>query len=323
MVEFVAFNVIIDDIVCPDGRTHMGVLGGGGPQTAFGMRLWSEGVGIVSGIGDDLPESAWRWFEEMGVDTAGLRPENAPTARAWQVLEADGRRTQVWRVPWEVVGRHLWRTVDVLPGSYRDAVGFHMGVHPEAPNLGFIEELRGLGENVISVEPFRVPSRPLTDAERAGLLGCADVFSPNVSEVIPLVRERYDVAVLRLLTEKGGSRDEMVQLLVEGGAKVVALRMGKDGSIVYDSRTGEGWRIPAVPVEVVDPVGAGNAFCGGFIAGWAKERDVRLAGMCGAVAASFLVEQVGLPAPRPGLWDEARSRLESLRGQVRPFTITA
>ena len=33
----VAFGIIIDDIVFPDGATHMGVLGGGGPQTAWGM----------------------------------------------------------------------------------------------------------------------------------------------------------------------------------------------------------------------------------------------------------------------------------------------
>jgi cytidine kinase len=35
----ITFSIIIDDIVFPDGSTRMGVLGGGGPQTAFGMRL--------------------------------------------------------------------------------------------------------------------------------------------------------------------------------------------------------------------------------------------------------------------------------------------
>ena len=39
MVDLVAFGVILDDLVFPDGRTSLGVLGGGGPQTAFGMRL--------------------------------------------------------------------------------------------------------------------------------------------------------------------------------------------------------------------------------------------------------------------------------------------
>jgi len=53
-IDAVAFGVIIDDIVYPDGSTVMGVLGGGGPQTAFGMRLWQERVGLAAGVGEDF-----------------------------------------------------------------------------------------------------------------------------------------------------------------------------------------------------------------------------------------------------------------------------
>ena len=45
MVDFFGFNIILDDIVFPDGQTRMGLLGGGGPQAAFGMRLWAESGG--------------------------------------------------------------------------------------------------------------------------------------------------------------------------------------------------------------------------------------------------------------------------------------
>ena len=34
-MELVAFTIIIDDIVLPDGTTHMGQLGGSGPQTQW------------------------------------------------------------------------------------------------------------------------------------------------------------------------------------------------------------------------------------------------------------------------------------------------
>jgi cytidine kinase len=54
----ITFSIILDDIVFPDGTTRMGVLGGGGPQTAFGMRLWSDGVGIAAGVGDDFPSGS-------------------------------------------------------------------------------------------------------------------------------------------------------------------------------------------------------------------------------------------------------------------------
>ena len=61
-MDFVTFTIIIDDIVFPDGRTAMGVLGGGGPQTAVGMKLWSDRVGLVANVGADLPDAARQWL---------------------------------------------------------------------------------------------------------------------------------------------------------------------------------------------------------------------------------------------------------------------
>ena len=100
----------------------MDTLGGGGPQTAFGMRLWAASVGLSAGIGADLPEPALNWMQSAGIDTAGLRlsPE-WPTLRAWQVLESDGRRTQVWRTPTPAIAAQLGRNWDMLPKSYRQA----------------------------------------------------------------------------------------------------------------------------------------------------------------------------------------------------------
>ena len=74
MVDLVAFGIILDDLVFPDGHTVTGTLGGGGPQTAFGMRLpalagWTEesgDVGLVAGIGRDLPDSARVWLDCNG-----------------------------------------------------------------------------------------------------------------------------------------------------------------------------------------------------------------------------------------------------------------
>jgi sugar/nucleoside kinase (ribokinase family) len=84
--------------------------------------------------------------------------------------------------------------------------------------------------------------------------------------------------------------------------------LGAAGSLVMDAVTGESLRIPALPVHVVDPVGAGNAYCGGFLAGWVYQKDLRLAGIWGAVSASFLVEQIGMPGLSPEILAESRRR---------------
>jgi sugar/nucleoside kinase (ribokinase family) len=97
------------------------------------------------------------------------------------------------------------------------------------------------------------------------------------------------------------------------------LRRGANGAIVHRTDTGETWSIPAVETTVVDPTGAGNAFCGGFLAGWVQTGNLLTAGLYGVVAASFLVEQVGLPesseAARLGRGEEARRRLAGLQAK--------
>ena len=72
-----------------------------------------------------------------------------------------------------------------------------------------------------------------------------------------------------------------------------------------------------VEVEVVDPVGAGNAFCGGFLTGWVQSGDLLTAGLYGVVSASFLVEAEGVPdPPLDELIDEAQRRLKQTHDKV-------
>ena len=127
MIDYFTFSLVIDDIVLPDGRTCMGLLGGGGPQAAFGMKLWATGgVGICAGVGSDFPPSAQGWLEAMEIDTAGVRyhPHN-PTLRAWQILEDGDQRTQVWRTRGSVIPAHLAFSPDLIPPTYWQARGFH------------------------------------------------------------------------------------------------------------------------------------------------------------------------------------------------------
>lgn len=299
MINYFASSLIIDDLVLPDGSTRMGLLGGGGPQAAFGMWLWAAGgVGLCAGVGPDLPAAALAWLEEIGIDTEGVRRHPAlPTLRAWQVLEADGRRTQVWRTPAAAIGPQLALGPEQVPPAYWGASGFHFGVHPEHPNLRLAGALRAHGVTV-SIEPFRPATAPLADAELAALLAGCDIFSPNVEEARSLVGE--------------GDPQTLCRRLGAAGAAIVALRLGAEGSLLYRAQTGEMHHASALPVAVVDPVGAGNAYCGAFLVGWLQTGDLRRAGQYAAVAASFLLEQYGLPPLRTTLRSEAQDRLAAL-----------
>src|SRR5688500_4191662 len=151
-MDYVTFGIIIDDVAFPDGRVARDLLGGGGLQTAFGMRLWAERVGLVARVGADLPERVRTWLRETGIDTEGVSVTAWPTLRAWQHLSREGGRRHEWQVPGPAIGAQLARSVASLPDGYRAARGFHLGLHPEEPNLDFLVGLRALG-GLVSVEP--------------------------------------------------------------------------------------------------------------------------------------------------------------------------
>ena len=73
-LDLVVFTVIVDDLVFADGATRMGVLGGGGPQTAFGFRTHPGdlSVGLAAGVGPDFPRECADWLDANGVDAEGL-----------------------------------------------------------------------------------------------------------------------------------------------------------------------------------------------------------------------------------------------------------
>jgi sugar/nucleoside kinase (ribokinase family) len=301
-IDLVAFGIVIDDVVFPDGRTAMGRLGGGGPQAAFGMRLWSDSVGLVARVGKDLPESARDWLARSGIDLAGVVESDLPTPRAWQVLEAGGQRTQVWRVPGKVIGGQLSRSIERIPEPYRHARGYHFGIHPDEPDLDFARALAGLG-GAVSIEPFKPAERPFKADTLAQLARAAQVISPNLEEAVSMVG--------------AGEPGELLKTFARAGAQVVPLRRGAEGSLVLDGKTGRIAHIPAYPLDVADPIGAGNAYCGGFLAGWLHTGDAVTAGLYGSVAASFILETGGLPMFEPGMRGKAHERVQQLRPQVK------
>ena len=302
----IAFGIIIDDIVFPDGRTAMGALGGGGPQTAFGMRLWADKVGLAANVGEDFPVSARQWIRDSGIDAAGIRETDLPTPRAWQITESDGARTQVWRTPAAETTAQLRRSFDQLPDAYRAARAVHFGLHPEAPDLKFAADMRRAG-SLVSISTFKpADQRPRPEALRQ-LINAADIFSPNIAEAESLVGQHPPRGLARKLVEAG-----------ESAAKLIALRMGEHGSLIAEGQTGQAIRVPAIPVNtVVNVVGAGDAYCGGFVAGWIESHSIATAGLYGAVAASFVLEQVGRPAVTDELRAEARRRLATLAPLVQ------
>ena len=105
----------------------------------------------------------------------------------------------------------------------------------------------------------------------------------------------------------------MAEELGEYGCELVVIKRGAQGQWLYDAMSKRRWEIPAYSSRKADPTGAGDAFCGGFLAGYRKNYDPLEAVLYGNVSASLKVEGSGAFHPldvMPGL---AQARLEALR----------
>lgn len=74
--------------------------------------------------------------------------------------------------------------------------------------------------------------------------------------------------------------------VLAAGVGTLVVKRGKDGASIFRG-DGEETKVPGFPVEVVNVLGAGDAFCAGFsyglLNGWPLYKSVRMGNACGAI----------------------------------------
>jgi hypothetical protein len=279
--------------VLPSGKTYMARLGGGVVHALMGAAIWNERPGIVATVGQGLPkESEQRLHQHL--DTRGLIPLDIPQIRAWQLFEEDGTRRELYRVK-ETLPFIRGAQPEHFPSVYGESQGFYL-LQGSAEMRAWRSVLKG----TVLWEPLQqIMTTENAASIREVLHECnIDIVSPNLVEAQAVYGEC--------------SPDELVNALLNDGAKCVALRMGALGSIVAN-QSGERHHIDAVSiVEIVDQTGAGNTYCGAFLTGLLQRKSLREAGAMGAVSASFCLEQVGVLAPSVNQTAERDSRYDQI-----------
>lgn len=92
--------------------------------------------------------------------------------------------------------------------------------------------------------------------------------------------------------------------------------IGKAGALIYERESGRFWHVPAAVAQVVDVIGAGNAFCGGLLVGWLETADIRQAAAQASVSAAFAIEQIGLPLIDTAVMATAKARADEVVGLI-------
>jgi ribokinase len=267
-------NLLVDDVVFPDGRTRMAQPGGAVLYAALAARLFGIEVGVVTWSGTDYPVSALEALAARGVDLAGVHALEGPGLRTWLLYES-ARRRVVHRLEGPDHAEAS-PTAERIPETWRRARAFHLAPMPFGVQCALAAALDG-SEALVSVDPFEPLGLETLPAWR-GLLGRVDALFLSEDEM-ELPGARRDTA----LALRG---------LLAGRLQLALYKRGTRGGLVVEAGGGAHAWLPRV-AQVVDPTGAGDAFAAGFLAGRLLGEPTPRAAERGVVAASFAIEAWG------------------------------
>ncbi len=294
-----------DNVVTADGICRPQSFGGNAVYAALGARIWSDAVGVVSRAGEGYPPSCFETLRGIGIDVSGIRILPKPHGRNMVfIYQADGTRTRsvspevMARIPAGERGRFFDTTLqpdsrekwlefspdaDDVPAGWWDGLrGLHCAAIPMMRQAHIAAGARSRHGQAIWIQidsPWQDRAAQ-GNGDDASLLRVVDAVLPSEADLRDFRPEE--------------SQSDAIQTLLRIGTRIVVLKKGGEGCIIADASTGRTIAVPAVAVDAVDPTGAGDAFCGGFLAGMHATGDVVEAARRGTVSASFAVERYGI-----------------------------
>jgi sugar/nucleoside kinase (ribokinase family) len=162
---------------------------------------------------------------------------------------------------------------DIPDGLLQSARHLHVAAYFLQTNLqpglaNLFQKAQAFGVTT-SLDPNYDPSEKWIGFDQ--LLAVTNVFLPNDKEALSLSGESN----VNLAADSLGSKVE-----------TLAIKLGAEGAL--EICNGEKVRVPSIPVNVIDTVGAGDSFDAGFLYGylngWTLEKSLQLACVCGALS---------------------------------------
>jgi sugar/nucleoside kinase (ribokinase family) len=285
-------NLLVDDIVFPDGSTRMGQPGGAIMYGALGAALWGTRVGCVSLAGTDYPVAILDALESRRIDLAGVHRLGGPGVRTWLLYEGHVRRL-IHRLGCPT-HEQVSPGPEHIPRAWHSAPAFHLAPMPFSAQRRVVASLATSADRFVSIDPHL----PITDETLDGwrqVLADADAFFPSDEEL--------------LLEGTHVDPERALRRLATGRLRFIVFKQAEKGGILYDARKDRFHRWPGRASKVIDPTGAGDAFAAGFISGHLEGLSVDACLDRGAVSASFAIEGVGAAALLEATRTDADARI--------------
>lgn len=242
--------------------------GGIAPNIAYTMALLGGKPRVMATVGEDFGDYR-AWLDAKGIDTSLMKVIPGVFTASF-FATTDKVSAQIASFYPGAMGYSATQSLKELDKKPDLVI-----VSPSAPDamMKFPAECRELGIPYLydpSQQVLRLEGNEIArDMEGAQFLFCND----------------YEFGLISKKTN--WSLDQILDHV-----KVLVITRGKDGADLYSGQ--DSVHIPTVPEdEVVDPTGVGDAFRGGFLAGYSRGFDWKLCGEIGSLAAVYCLEQRG------------------------------
>jgi ribokinase len=325
-----------DFVITLEGQARLWEMGGNAIFSAAGASLWSNSVAIVGRIGSNFPQAWLKDLRARGFDTCGIIDTGVPQDHRtfYAYLDHDTRTDLDPATHFARIGQpmpdilrgyahstpgqddtHAYEPLAVTPDDLSQWVRANATWHEHPVAALHIAPIsirtqsevpiaaRAHGIGIISVDPSERAMRPDLVEHIEAMLATIDVFLPSDQEV------RSFFADGRLADANDDAA--CARWFAARGPRVVVLKQGSRGALVHE-RGGGFWHVPALKVRVVDVTGAGDSFCGAFMAEFAHSGDPVLAARKGAVAASLVIEDYGVRNLLNASQSDGEARLSKL-----------
>ena len=281
--------------------------GGTAANVAVALARLGEQVSFIGTVGDD---GYGRWviedLKKEGVDSSETHlVQDAFTSMVMALIYHDGERDLfVWP----------------------DRGGAHTKLHPSSIKPDIIESASWLHTTGLCLREEPVRNAQLKAMKMAHELGVTVSLDLNLrleswgmesslkkifESAIEFSQVVFGNGIEEINPFTGESTIQAGAEALSSGKRTVVARQGTQGALVV--APGEVFSCPSYNVEVVDTLGAGDAFNGGFIAACLAEKDLREATCWGNAAAALKIGKTGARG------SPSREELLTLLNKFKPF----
>ncbi len=314
----------------PDGQPVLNAPGGSLLYAAAGLSVWETGIGLVGRVSPDFPESWLSQLSSYQVDTRGIHStgeildmrnfysydhngtnQNENPVGAFARLGYPFPRDLLDYNPAPLIMDSRTRLSPLairmgdIPSDYLDAAAAHICPLDYLSHSLLPSGLRQGHVTSITLDPSGGYMNPIFWDDLPPILNGLTAFFVSEQKITSLFY--------------GKTTDlwEMAETLSGYGCEMIVIKRGAAGQCVFDGASRARWVVPAYPGRIADPTGAGDAFSGGFLAGWRRSYDPLQATLQGNISASLVMENSSpfyAFETMPGL---AQARLQALNSMIR------